>query len=656
MPNFAIGLSALQASQFAMDVVSSNLANANTPGYHRQTIHLGSIQTNFLRGGQQLGSGVQIQYIERVRSRVNETSLTNAISDTSGIEQQLTVERQLEAIFQPGEGSIHQRLDNFFGELNKLTSTPGEPAQRSVVLEQGSRLAEKFHQMTSQIFDLRNAVRYQLETEVSGLNEKLDTLASLTVEINTLSSTTTPNRELDNRDQLVNEIAAIMDISRQEHYGNGLGLSFAGSTIQQGSQPIEFHTFQTGDGQIGLSVSDDDRPVHLQSGSLPALLTLYNETIPEFEARLNELASEFIQQFDQIHATGVGIDGSFSVLTGSRPAESIDATLNEAGLSFPVERGDLYVSVIDSDGNRRTESVSIDPAGDTLQTVADKLTLIDNLHASVNEQTKQIQIVSEPGFEFDFSGALETRPTLTNFTGTSLPSFSGSYGEATSQTFRYEIQGTGNVGISDDLKVRVFDENNTLIGEHNIGNGYEAGTPFEITEGVNIHFSAGSVNDGDNFESELVANPDETGLLSALGLNSFFVGDSAATIAVDPDIVENPNRLASTRSGDIADTTNLFAMIELQDSRTMDEGRLSIFEFANEISTDLGTRVQGNTQLSLSLTTLQARFEQEQDSYAGVDLNEELVRLQQFQRSYEAALRVIQTADEMLSDLMNVLR
>ena len=34
MLQFAIGVSALQASQRALDVTGNNIANANTPGYH----------------------------------------------------------------------------------------------------------------------------------------------------------------------------------------------------------------------------------------------------------------------------------------------------------------------------------------------------------------------------------------------------------------------------------------------------------------------------------------------------------------------------------------------------------------------------------------------------------------------------------------------
>ena len=54
-----IGLSALRSSQVGLDVISQNIANANTPGYHRQNVHLESLNVNLFRT-QRIGSGVSV--------------------------------------------------------------------------------------------------------------------------------------------------------------------------------------------------------------------------------------------------------------------------------------------------------------------------------------------------------------------------------------------------------------------------------------------------------------------------------------------------------------------------------------------------------------------------------------------------------------------
>ena len=64
MANLFIGLSAMRTSQYGLDVISSNLANANTPGYHKQNVHLSPLHANVL-GNFQIGNGVTVNYIER---------------------------------------------------------------------------------------------------------------------------------------------------------------------------------------------------------------------------------------------------------------------------------------------------------------------------------------------------------------------------------------------------------------------------------------------------------------------------------------------------------------------------------------------------------------------------------------------------------------
>ncbi|QEG23380.1 flagellar hook-associated protein FlgK [Mariniblastus fucicola] len=655
MTNFMTGLSALRTSQYAMEVVSSNIANADTEGYHRRSVHLEANTPNAY-GQMQIGTGVSIDYIERIRNQVTESSLTLAISDVSRVDQTLEIERQVESLFQSGEGSIHELIDDFFGELTKLTSTPGEPTQRTAVVQQADQMTQMFSQIAGQLTELKTAIGYQVEQEVASLNEKMVAMSDLNARINQYQNSTDVSHELDELDALVNQIAEVVDVRRNEQYRVGSTLAFGDSVIQQGIRPTLYSTFTTEGGELAVSVGDSDKAAVFEGGRLPALLDAYNNVIPEFMGKLDELAAGMIQQFDQVHATGTGPGGSFSLLNGTRNVVDPDVPLSESGVPFPIEAGELHISITDPDGNRRTESVYIDPETQSLTDVATAISAFDDLHASINSQTNQFQVIATPGYEFDFSGSLESTPNLDNVSGTSVPAFSGRYLGDTSQTLSYEISGSGNVGVSDDLFVNVYDEQGTQLARLNIGEGYEAGSELDVVEGVKLSFASGTVVDSDSFESELVTTPDETGFLASLGLNSFFQGVDASTIAVNDEILEDSERFASGTSSDLADTSNLFVMIELQQSRGMSDGTRSFGEFVNEVTTTIGIQVQNSTQLSSSLGNLQTRYEQERDAVSGVDLNEELVYLQQFQKQYEASVRVIQTAEAMLDELFAVLR
>ena len=181
MTGFDIGLSALRTNQYALEVVSNNIANANTEGYHRRRVHMESIEP--AQGAEyRVGRGVTINDIERIRDQVTEAALSSAISDASHVDQRLIIERQIETAFNSGSTSIGEEVNQFFAELSKLTASPDESAQRAAVLESGQRAAGLIRQGSNSLEELRSIVRFQIGQEVEALNEDLDILSKLSVE------------------------------------------------------------------------------------------------------------------------------------------------------------------------------------------------------------------------------------------------------------------------------------------------------------------------------------------------------------------------------------------------------------------------------------------------------------------------------------------
>jgi flagellar hook-associated protein FlgK len=651
-----IGLSALRASQTGLDVISQNIANANTPGYHRQNVHLESLNDNLFRG-RRIGSGVSILNLERVRYAVIESFLTETTSDSQHASQRLLIETQIENAFLPGDGSLQEVLNTLFENISSLSSAPSDNTSRQQVVQSGVRLASQFRELASNLQQIKQAVLSQLQTEVTELNGQIRDLSRLNQEI--ISATAVggpPNGLLDIRDELINSIAAKLDVSRVESTDGTISLSFGNYSIQRSITEIEFALVQPDNGPVSFALGPERQALQITSGRIAALIESYNEIVPQYENRLNELAATLIERFDRVHATGVGLDGPFERLVANRPVPFPNTPLSQSGAAFAINAGELYISIVAPNGTRRTEVVPIDPQNDSLADVAARITALGNLSASINSQTTQLQIVAAPGYRFDFTGAVETVPDLSLFNGSSTPSFSGRYSGTENTQFRFEIVGSGDVGVSQNLSLRVTDADGNLIGNFNIGNGYEAGKTISVAQGLEIKFPPGSVLSGDSFTTELVAIPDETNLLASIGLNSFFQGRDALSIAVDPQIAADSRRFASSLTGDSADAAKVLQFIELGRAGTLSNGRLSFSEYLIEVSAEVGVNVQSGQRLAENLDALLIQYQQERDSISAVDVNEEFVRLTQFQRSYEAAVRVIQTAESILDELFSIFR
>ena len=653
--NLWIGLSALQASQFGINSVSHNLANASTEGYHRQDVGLETRQSQLING-QFIGSGVQVGYVRRMRDQIVESAFTNSITDLSAIDQRLLIESRIESFLLPGEGSVQNSLTGMFDEFARLSSNPNERTLRTSVVSQGVNLAGRLRELSGEFVELKDSIGRQLDLEVQGLNQDIERLVDLQNRINSVRIHDVPNDLLDQRDQLVNTIAERIDIQRYEIVQGELGLGIAGSSISIGIAPIQFETVTGADGTVAIHVQGSDRPTNFVSGKIAALTELHNDFVEHFTNKIDEFASALIRQVDQAHAVGVGLNGPYSIMHGTRSVADVTASLNSSGLPFPVEAGELYLTVTSSDNARRISAINIDPENDSLEDIAAKISSVDNVQAIVDQQTGKLSIIAARGFRFDFTGNLETTPDLTNVSGSSIPWIGGSYDGDSNGKFTIRAVGSGQIGSATNLIAQVINAGGQVIKEVNLGVGYEPGSEIDLGDGVTIGFQAGNLVDGDTFDVTTIANSDTSGILSALGLNSFFEGTNASNIQVAERIVDNSDEIATSRSGDIGDTRNLASLIGLRNAHVLADNRLTFDDFLAETNSEIGFHVQSSKIVRANVAELNYQYQAERDSASGVDVNEELLYMTQYQKSYEAAVQVVRTMDAMLSELFQIIR
>lgn len=151
-----------------------------------------------------------------------------------------------------------------------------------------------------------------------------------------------------------------------------------------------------------------------------------------------------------------------------------------------------------------------------------------------------------------------------------------------------------------------------------------------------------------------VADTDTGGLLAGLGLNGLFAGTDATSLAVRPEVLADPDRLAASRTGRPGDGTNLERLAALRDTPVFG-GRTLVAEFADQAA-GVGSEVKTLTdQQTAQAGLMQNLFAQEQ-SVAGVDDNEELVRLLDFQRMIQGASRYLSVVNSAMDEVVNIIK
>lgn len=233
----------------------------------------------------------------------------------------------------------------------------------------------------------------------------------------------------------------------------------------------------------------------------------------------------------------------------------------------------------------------------------------------------------------------------------------GSYQGGVDQSFLFVPSSNGTVGTTEGLQVEVFDESGDLVATLDVGEDYEPGTRLSIGDGMEVAFDLMnlSADNNDRLELKARADSDPGGALVALGLNTLFVGSNASDIALRQEILDDPDLLATSGSGELVDQSILLDILAFQDAPQASLDGASIDGRFASVLADVGFEV-GTTQSALdSSKTVLESLQTRRDSVSAVNIDEELVKMVQFEQTYDAIARFMQVINETSETLLSIL-
>jgi flagellar hook-associated protein 1 FlgK len=152
---------------------------------------------------------------------------------------------------------------------------------------------------------------------------------------------------------------------------------------------------------------------------------------------------------------------------------------------------------------------------------------------------------------------------------------------------------------------------------------------------------------------------DTSGLLAGMGINTFLDGYSAATIGVNSLVEADVGRIAAGRlldSGELAvgDNKNALDLADLKDADTMTGATQTFNEAVIAFSTDLGSKVANCQDSQTFATNAGTQLKDLRDQVSGVNMDDEMIKMIEYQRGYQSAAKLISVADQMLQTLINM--
>ncbi|WP_315765728.1 flagellar hook-associated protein FlgK [Bradyrhizobium sp. SZCCHNS2005] len=363
----ATAMSGLRSTQAALSIISSNVANAQTPGYVAQTPN----QIEVASGG--YGSTVQTVGVSRQLDLFVQNQLRTETSAGGYANQVANILTQLQSVYGTpgGSGTLETALNNFTTALQSLSNSPNSQSAQSVALSAAQTLAQSLNTTTKGIQTLRSNVNQDIGNSATQANAAISQIADL----NSRLQGTDPSDPLaatlqDQRDNAINTLAKYVDIRVVNDSTNGVSV-FTNSGIQLvGAGLASQFTFSSpgsldatslyntdptknGVGQLNLRLSNGvslDVVANnlLGSGQIAADLKLRDQTLVQAQTQVDQLAATMASALLDKTTAGTAVAGppsGFDVSTsGVLPGNTINLTYTD---SSNVQRQLKIVNVTD---------------------------------------------------------------------------------------------------------------------------------------------------------------------------------------------------------------------------------------------------------------------------------------------------------------------
>jgi len=158
----------------------------------------------------------------------------------------------------------------------------------------------------------------------------------------------------------------------------------------------------------------------------------------------------------------------------------------------------------------------------------------------------------------------------------------------------------------------------------------------------------------DSSDFQFGFSDDTSGVLAALGVNTFFTGSNAFDVGINTGLVGDPRYIAAAHDHLQGDNRNALAISGLRNTGVEALNGLTLPGFWNRHVEDVAIRTaQARDQLQAS-SVVRENLKIQQQAFSGVNADEETIDLLQYQRMYQANARFISVVDELMQTLLTI--
>ncbi len=621
------GISALNTFKRGIDNTANNIANASTPGYSRQVAEFNELPGQTTTFGY-VGNGVQVTTIRRAYDQFLGLQLQNTLSGQSRLGIMESMSTRVDGLLADPVTGLSPRLQGFFGAVQDVSNDPSSIAARQALIGEAQNLVTGLKSIDGRLSDLGSEVNARLDEAVGEVNRLARSIARLNDEVVLAQNRTNqpPNGLLDERDQLLRQLAERIDISTVTQddgaisvfVGSGQSLVLNNRAEQLATTPDPFDPTRF---RVVYRAPGGDAPLPdgTIGGEVGGLIDFRSQVLDSARSLLGQTALGLALSFNEMHTNGIDLNGN--------PGQSF----------FDV--APVGTRVASSNSGSGTASA----------TISDVTALEDTDY-----------LLTFDGAAYSLSRADNGQTVTMTGTGTALDPFVADGLEIV----------VGGAPVAGDQLMIVATRGAASGIELNVNDPREFAAAFPTRSRV----GSGNIGDATISATEIV-DANDPGLLSTSTIEflspTTYSINGAGTFAYtsgDP-IVINGSRFSITgvpvagdqftleaNTGATGDNRNALLLGGLQTQGILNGGQVSVSDNYAGLVAEVGNSVSQIRSNLGAQTILLDNIESDIAAKSGVNLDEEAADLIRFQQAYQAAARIISVTNTLFDTLLGAVR
>jgi flagellar hook-associated protein 1 len=309
--SMSIAVQALMADTGALQTTNNNIANANTPGYSRQTVILQSAApTN--EGQLSIGNGVVLEGFQSIRNELLQNQIQNQTTAQSGVNATLSSLQQIQPAFTTSANDVGTAMSALFSSFSSLSTNPTSSVLRQGVLTAGQNLVNAFNQAANSVTTEQAGLNTQVVQDVSQINQLTQQIAALNPQLAALKAAGQDGGSVqDQQDQLVLSLSALTQVSVTKTESGVTLTTGNGTPLVEGSKSFAMQTTMGTDGmQHVIDESGANVTSSLSGGDLGGTIQTRDQTIPGILNHLNVLANNLGNSVNATQGKGFDQNGN----------------------------------------------------------------------------------------------------------------------------------------------------------------------------------------------------------------------------------------------------------------------------------------------------------------------------------------------------------